>query len=135
MNNCRLYTLRHSFLGKSYIFHLFGGKSTTFLFKICRRLQILLHFFTLLRNSAIIHSPIWAQRKRRPRYCLLAKRGLRITLKPNKQQETYADMTNYSAEIQQSECVVTPIGIYCYFDSGFNRRKLRSFVLPNTKRQ
>ena len=39
-------------------------------------------------------------------------RGLSITQQSNKQQETYADMTNRLAEIRQSRCNVTPIGIY-----------------------
>ena len=39
-------------------------------------------------------------------------RGLSITQQSNKQQETYADMTNRLAKIRQSRCNVTPIGIY-----------------------
>ena len=39
-------------------------------------------------------------------------RGLSITQQSNKQQETYADMTNCLTQIQQSRCIVTPIGIY-----------------------
>lgn len=39
-------------------------------------------------------------------------RGLSIIQQSNKQQETYADMTNRFAKIRQSRCNVTPIGIY-----------------------
>ena len=39
-------------------------------------------------------------------------RGISITQQSNKQRETYADTTNRFAEIRQSRCNVTPIGIY-----------------------
>ena len=53
------------------------------------------------------------QKRRRPRVVYLQFEAFALPKGSNKQQETYADMTNRLAKIQQSRCIVTPIGIYC----------------------
>ena len=49
-------------------------------------------------------------------------RGLRITFRVNKQQETYADMTNRLPRYSKTGIIVIPIGIYCYFDLTLNSK-------------
>ena len=103
--------------------------------KVTKNTLYSLYFCNIFQNIlfVIILSCIYIYRhtqKRRPRCCLIAKRGLRITLKPNKQQETYADMTKKQCYKNKASYKVISIGIYCYFASGFNHRKLRSFVWP-----
>ena len=65
---------------------------------------------------------------------LFTKRGLRMPIKSNKQQETYADMTTHYTDCRCSMDIVIPIGIYCYF--GFDLiEKLRSFRFVKRKAQ
>ncbi len=40
--------------------------------------------------------------------CLLTNRGLRITFRVNKQQETYADMTNLLPKYSKERYIVIP---------------------------
>ena len=57
----------------------------------------------------------YTHKKRRPRVAYLQYEVLALPYNSNKQQETYADMTNHLAMKRQVGVYVIPIGIYCYF--------------------